>query len=708
MTNETNNSPNNPQFLAKLKKYRLSLGEYERMKKLLGREPQGVEWALFSALWSEHCSYKSSKIHLRKFSYQNEKTRPEGQSSEGENAGVVDLGLGERVVFKMESHNHPSFIEPFHGSATGVGGILRDVFTMGARPIALANYLCFGEIEAPRMKDLYKGVIHGISHYGNCVGVPMLTGKTQFHRKYNRNILVNAMAVGYMGRGMKVAFSKAQGIGNYVVYVGAKTGADGVHGASMASESFEANNEAKRPNIQIGDPFFEKLLIEACLEAIHQDLVVAIQDMGAAGLTSSSFEMASKGNVGLKIHLDKVPLRNRELTAEDILLSESQERMLLICEPTKFKSLEKIFHRWGLDSTILGEVIPERKVKLFWNESLLCEIDPWLLTEEAPRYERPFEKWVPRLTEGGSGSDPKNSGSGSKISDLTSYNSRDLYEHFDQRVGGRTAAACDQSVGFVRLPESGRGLAVALGCRSELMEKEAQFGAMDAAFFPILQMASKGASPLALTDCLNFGNPEKVTIMSEFVASVEALAQVAEVFDSPVVSGNVSFYNETQDENIVSTPAVGVIGLRKDVLGIPSDSIQDLSGKSIVSVEYKGLFFGPDRSLEVRNGFLKDLSSHLARLKDFHELILSLGSRQDVVGSKVLGYESLEKEMTKILGQNAREIQASCVKQWQAQGRDEGRRPLYMVVFAVNDSARSEIEAKILEHLGSVEAFWLK
>lgn len=328
---------------ATLKRYRLSEDEYKRINGLLGRPPEGVEWALFSALWSEHCSYKSSRIHLKKFAFKS----PRVLQSFGENAGVIDLGQGEKVAFKMESHNHPSFIEPYQGAATGVGGILRDIFTMGARPIALANYLCFGEPKAPRMAQLVGGVVSGISGYGNCVGVPTVTGQTEFHKSYNNNILVNAMAVGLFEPEDPVVTSAPKGVGNWVVYVGAKTGRDGVHGASMASESFAENSASKRPTVQIGDPFYEKLLIESCLEVMKKNLVVAIQDMGAAGLTSSSFEMAAKGGVGLRMHLDQVPLRDSSVGPEEILLSESQERMLLICEPGKYEELQKVFHRWG-------------------------------------------------------------------------------------------------------------------------------------------------------------------------------------------------------------------------------------------------------------------------------------------------------------------------------------------------------------------------
>ena len=559
------------EFQQKLKTYRLTEDEYNLMKSLLGHEPKPVEWPLFSALWSEHCSYKSSKIHLRKFSYRNAST----PDMDGENAGVVDLGFGEQIAFKMESHNHPSFIEPVQGSATGVGGILRDIFTMGARPIMSANYLCFGEVTAPRMKYLMNGVVDGISGYGNCVGVPTMTGQTNFHPRYNKNILVNALNVGYFGPGQKMALSNAQGEGNLVVYVGAKTGRDGVHGASMASEAFDMDSESKRPNVQIGDPFYEKLLIEACLDVLAADLVVAMQDMGAAGLTSSSFEMASKGQVGLLIDLKKVPLRDSTMSAEDILLSESQERMLLICKPTNLQKLQDAFRKWSLDAVVLGTVLKEKKVKLMWGSETLTEIDPDLVVERAPRYERPYQAWAsPNMVE--------------KLKDLTlsfaqttgllqkamgefKLNARKwVYDQYDQRVGARTAMACESAVAFARLDHSARGLGLVVGCRPEIMMMDARLGALDAVYYPALQLAIKGAKALAVTDCLNFGNPQKREIMSEFVASVDAIAEASKALDAPVISGNVSFYNETLGENIVSTPATGIVGIR--------DSVEDLIG----------------------------------------------------------------------------------------------------------------------------------
>ncbi len=554
---------------SKLKHYRLNEGEYQLIQDLLGRKPEGVEWALFSALWSEHCSYKSSRVHLKKFFSKS----PRVLQSFGENAGVIDLGEGEKVAFKMESHNHPSFIEPYQGAATGVGGILRDIFTMGARPIALANYLCFGEPQAPRMSSLVDGVVRGIGGYGNCVGVPTVTGQAEFHKSYNGNILVNALAVGYFGPNDPVVTSQASGVGNYVVYVGAKTGRDGVHGASMASESFDSNSESKKPTIQIGDPFFEKLLIESCLEVMQRGLVVAIQDMGAAGLTSSSFEMAAKGNVGFKIDLNKVPKRDASIQPEEVLLSESQERMLLICEPSKFAQVKKVFETWDLDAEVIGEVTKERIVELYWGPEKLTAIDPYLLTENAPMYQRPYQPWhSPRKQK----QLAPLSGLNVKetlfdiLSDVRGCSRDWIYGQYDQRVGGSTIRDCASSVAAIRLKASGRAMGLVLGCRPHIMRMDAQIGGQDALVYPALELAAKGFEPLALTDCLNFGNPEKPELMSEFVASVEALSRAAEKFQTPVISGNVSFYNETLNQNVTSTPSTGVVGL-KATLDMPTE-----------------------------------------------------------------------------------------------------------------------------------------
>ncbi len=578
---------NQQDLQTKLSKYRLSQGEFKRITELLGREPAGVEWALFSALWSEHCSYKSSRVHLKKFAFKS----PRVLQAMGENAGVIDLGQGEKVAFKMESHNHPSYIEPYQGAATGVGGILRDIFTMGARPIALANYLCFGEPTAPRMQSIVEGVVSGIAGYGNCVGVPTITGQTEFHSSYNGNVLVNALALGLVVGDEPIVTSPARGVGNLVVYVGAKTGRDGVHGASMASESFDANSESKRPTIQIGDPFLEKLLIESCLEVMQKDLVAAIQDMGAAGLTSSSFEMAAKGGVGLRVHLDKVPLRDSSVGPEEILLSESQERMLLICEPRHLEAVREVFQRWGLDASVLGEVIKGPEVELFWKNEMICKIDPKLLTDNAPMYERSYEAWKSRTTK-----DPlagRDLSLSETLSSVQGTSRRWIYQQYDQRVGGKTVRDCDDSLAVVRLPSSGRALALVLGCRPHVMRMDAQVGGYDAAFYPALELSAKGFEPLAMTDCLNFGNPEKSEIMSEFVASVEAIAAASKMMDAPVISGNVSFYNETLNGNITSTPSTGLVGLRSTIKGIPRSEFT-AEGEDILLWRLPGVSFISD------------------------------------------------------------------------------------------------------------------
>ena len=670
-----------PQTLKNLQTYRLNQSEYALIEKTLGRSPRGVEWAVFSALWSEHCSYKSSRKHLKKFKHSHARVL----ESEGENAGVVDLGQGERIAFKMESHNHPSFIEPYQGAATGVGGILRDIFTMGARPIAIADYLCFGEPLADRMGFLQKEVVHGISGYGNCVGVPTVSGQTEYDPSYNKNILVNAMAVGLFRKDDPMALSKAKGPGNWVVYVGAKTGKDGVHGASMASESFGENSEAKKPNVQIGDPFFEKLLIESCLEVLAQNLVASMQDMGAAGLTSSSFEMAAKGGTGMRMHLDKVPLRDSSMSPEEILLSESQERMLLVCEPQNFEKIKKVFYRWGLEATVIGEVLKESKVQLLWKNEVLTEMDPQWLTEEAPIYNRPYSPWTPHAkkeTEWMPEVTP---------AQLETYliqflsnekaGSREwIYQQYDQRVGLRTARDARQSVAFLRLPDSGRGLAITVGCRPALMRMDAQLGAYDAIIYPTLLMAAKGAFALAVSDCLNFGNPEKKNIMTEFVTSVEALAEAAKVFDAPVISGNVSFYNETMGQNITSTPATGLIGLKPDVNNIPYDEF--VNGQDhvfILSAVHVEAFFWGAEMLKQASAFKGELN--LANIRTFQLLLVKLVESGIIKTSKVVGQGGLLRSlalMSRFVGFEGDEKFFTNIKT-----KDLLKENLYEVVLAV-------------------------
>lgn len=622
---------------AKLKTYRLNEFEYQRICELLGREPRGVEWALFSALWSEHCSYKSSKVHLKKLFNKSERVL----ESFGENAGVVDLGHGERVAFKIESHNHPSYIEPYQGAATGVGGILRDIFTMGARPVALADYLCFGEPTAPRMRQLVDGVVRGIGGYGNCVGVPTITGQTEFHESYNGNILVNAMAVGLFNPGDKVFLSKARGPGNWVVYVGAKTGRDGVHGASMASESFEADSESKRPTVQIGDPFYEKLLIESCLEVMKQDLVVAIQDMGAAGLTSSSFEMASKGGVGFRLNLDQVPLRDSSMTPEDILLSESQERMLLVCEPQKFEALAKVFHHWGLDAVKIGEVTEKKTVQLYWKNELLTEIDPDLLVENAPQYQRPWQPWEAknRVQTSAELKAPVSDAAETLktvLKDVRGTSRKWIYRQYDSKVGAATARGCSDSIGILRLKSSKRWLGVVLGCRPHVMRFDARIGGFDSIAYPAFELALKGFEPLAVTDCLNFGNPEREHVMSEFVAALDGMNSICSALKAPIISGNVSFYNETMGRNITSTPATGLVGLREVGEKIPF-SYFSKAGLNVYLLKLPGLVTGGYLQ-EMRTG--KNLGQgdlDPASVASFIDLTRRLSLLDGVLGTRAVG-----------------------------------------------------------------------
>ena len=666
-----------------LKKYRLNQDEYDQMCELLGREPQGVEWAVFSALWSEHCSYKSSKVHLRKLYSQSKRVL----QSFGENAGIIDLEQGEKVAFKMESHNHPSFIEPYQGAATGVGGILRDIFTMGARPIALANYLCFGEPQAERMSQLVDGVVRGIGGYGNCVGVPTITGQTNFHKSYNGNILVNAMAVGLFTEGDPICLSQAQGVGNLVVYVGAKTGRDGVHGASMASESFDEDSESKRPTVQIGDPFYEKLLIESCLEVMKKDLVVAIQDMGAAGLTSSGFEMAEKGEIGITLDLSKVPLRDQTMSPEDVLLSESQERMLLICKPEKLQALQEVFHKWELDACAIGEVIEEPVVKLFWHGEKIAEMSPKTVVDHAPRYERPFKPWVLKTTGDFQEVNQDPSTTLQKILQRPEACSKEwIFKQYDQRVGAKTANDCSQPVGSVCLP-SGRALAVVLGCRPHLMRQDAYVGGIDSVAYPSLELASKGFLPLAVTDCLNFGNPEKTEVMSEFVASLEGMNKACKAIDTPIISGNVSFYNETLDQGISPTPSTGLVGLRDRVEDIPKSSFVE-SGDDIYLLRfgdskatgYQAEIFG----LENKLNFDVDLQE----LNSFIKSLYGVCKSSVVRSSRVVGNFGLAYTFAKMSLESQQGAQIDC-------DEDYFTEPFYSVVL----TARKGDEEKLSQLL---------
>ncbi|MEO0336363.1 MAG: phosphoribosylformylglycinamidine synthase subunit PurL, partial [Pseudomonadota bacterium] len=581
----------------------------------------------------------------------------------------------------------PSYIEPYQGAATGVGGILRDIFTMGARPIALANYLCFGRPDADRMPYLVDGVVGGIGGYGNCVGVPTITGQTEFHSSYDGNILVNALAVGYFGESDPVVTSGAKGAGNYVVYVGAKTGRDGVHGASMASESFDEDSESKKPTVQIGDPFFEKLLIESCLEVMKKDLVVSIQDMGAAGLTSSSFEMASKGGVGFDLDLSKVPVRDTAINPEEILLSESQERMLLICEPAKFEKLKAEFDKWDLDAAVIGEVKTEKTISLHWKGEKLVEIDPDILTENAPQYNRPYNQWTsPRKVDSVRQSSLSASEMKERILDsLSSIEgcSRDwVYQQYDQRVGASTAADASEGISAVILPESERPLGLVLGCRPYIMRMDSAVGGADALVYPALELSAKGFEPLAITDCLNFGNPEKPELMTEFVASVESLSAACEKFDTPVISGNVSLYNETMDKNVTSTPSTGVVGLRDSWKFMPHSSFH-AEGSNVVLLQ-----FGDVRltglSAEVFESELSEFSGELdlQKLSECAAWLRSVVNEDNVFSSRVVGKFGLGYTLARMCLEGIG-FESSVSKE----ASDWAREHLYQVVLETKDTA---------------------
>ena len=533
--------------------------EYEKVLEILGgREPNMVELGIFSVMWSEHCSYKSSKKWLKTLPTE----APWVICGPGENAGVVDIGDGLAAIFKMESHNHPSFIEPFQGAATGVGGILRDVFTMGARPVANMNALRFGAIDHPKTKHLVAGVVGGIGGYGNCVGVPTVGGEVNFHPAYNGNILVNAMTVG-LAQQDRIFYSAASGPGNPVIYVGSKTGRDGIHGATMASAEFDDDSEEKRPTVQVGDPFTEKLLIEACLELMATDAIVAIQDMGAAGLTCSSFEMCSKGGTGIELDLDAVPVREVAMTPYEIMLSESQERMLMVLKPGKEDIARAIFEKWELDFAIVGHLTDTGRMVLKMGSEAVADmpIDP--LAEASPEYDRP---WVPTEKPNVFQSNSIEHGDWTEAlktligaPDLASR--RWVWEQYDHMVMGDTVQRPGGDAAVVRIHDSDRGLAVTTDCTPRYVKADPFEGGKQAVAETFRNLCATGAKPLAITDNLNFGNPEKPPIMGQFVEAVKGIGEACTTLDTPVVSGNVSLYNETDGQPILPTPAIGAIGV---------------------------------------------------------------------------------------------------------------------------------------------------
>ena len=541
----------------------LKKDEYKKICDLLKRVPNITELGIFSAMWNEHCSYKSSRLHLKKLPTKG-KSVIQGP---GENAGVINIGDDDAIVFKIESHNHPSFIEPYQGAATGVGGIMRDVFTMGARPIANLNSIHFGSPQNKKTKNLLRGVVHGIGGYGNCMGVPTIAGQTSFDESYNGNILVNAMTLGLVKKN-KIFYSKAAGLGKPVIYVGSKTGRDGIHGASMASASFDDKIDEKKPTVQVGDPFTEKLLLEACLELMAGDSIIAIQDMGAAGLTSSSIEMASKGNLGIEINLDKVPCREANMTPYEIMLSESQERMLIVLENGKEEMAKKIFDKWNLDFAVIGQTTKSKKIELYFNEEKVADIPVNTLVENSPMYDRKWKKAkLPKKIkiEKELFKTLKVKNVLNKILSNPNVCSKEwIWQQYDHTVMGDTIQKPGGDAGVVRVHGTNKAVAASVDSSAVYCWAHPLSGGKQIVCESWRNLISVGAKPIAITNCLNFGSPENEENMGEFAECVQGLGEASSYLDFPVVSGNVSFYNQTKDIGIKPTPSIGGVGLIKD------------------------------------------------------------------------------------------------------------------------------------------------
>ena len=544
-----------------IEKHGLNLEEFKSIQKLLKRDPNLLELGIFSAMWNEHCSYKSSRLHLKKLPTKGKQVI----QGPGENAGVIDIGDDDAIVFKIESHNHPSYIEPYQGAATGVGGILRDVFTMGARPIALLNSIHFGSPSHPKTKTLLNGVVSGIGGYGNCIGIPTVAGETKFNETYNENILVNAMAVGHAQKS-KIFYSKAKGINKSVVYVGSKTGRDGIHGASMASAEFDENSEEKKPTVQVGDPFTEKLLLEACLELMKDDSIIAIQDMGAAGLTSSSVEMASKGSLGIELELDKVPCREENMTPYEMMLSESQERMLIILEDGKENHARKIFEKWDLDFVVIGKTTNTKNLIMKFKNKIEGIIPIEALASKAPIYDRKWNKKKQSKKKIDLKS-LKNVGlEEGLIKILSSPNHSNkswVTSQYDQMVMCDTAQRSGSDAAVIRIHKKNKAIAVSVDSSANYCKSHPITGGKQIVCENWRNIISVGARPLAITNCLNFGNPENSEVMGEFAECLDGIKEACEFLNYPVVSGNVSFYNGTNKKNIFPTPVIGGVGLIK-------------------------------------------------------------------------------------------------------------------------------------------------
>ena len=542
-----------------IEKHGLTLKEYDKIEELIKRDPNLLELGIFSAMWNEHCSYKSSKIHLKNLPTKGSQVI----QGPGENAGVIDIGDDDAIVFKIESHNHPSYIEPYQGAATGVGGILRDVFTMGARPIALLNSIHFGSPSHPKTKSLLNGVVSGIGGYGNCIGIPTVAGETKFNETYNENILVNAMAVGHAKKD-KIFYSKAKGVNKAVVYVGSKTGRDGIHGASMASAEFDDNSEEKKPTVQVGDPFTEKLLLEACLELMKDESIISIQDMGAAGLTSSSVEMASKGSLGIELDLNKVPCREENMTPYEMMLSESQERMLIILEDGKEEYARKIFAKWDLDFVVIGKTTNTKNLTLKYDDKVVGNIPIDALASKAPIYDR---KWTTKKLSKETIDLKKLNKIGVedalvKILSCPNHSNKSwVTNQYDQMVMCDTAQKSGSDAAIIRIHNKNKAIAVSVDSSANYCKSDPNTGGKQIVCENWRNLISVGSKPLAITNCLNFGNPENSEVMGEFAECLKGIKEACEFLNYPVVSGNVSFYNGTNNKNIYPTPVIGGVGL---------------------------------------------------------------------------------------------------------------------------------------------------
>jgi phosphoribosylformylglycinamidine synthase II len=601
-----------------LKKHKLNDQEFAILRDIMERLPSFTELGIFSAMWSEHCSYKSSRVHLRRFPT----TGPQVIQGPGENAGIVRLHKSLGVAFKMESHNHPSYIEPYQGAATGVGGILRDVFCMGARPIANLNCLRFGRRDHPRTKYLLSHAVKGIGDYGNCVGVPTVGGQIAFDKSYDGNCLVNAMTVGLI-RDDQIFKGYASGLGNIVIYVGSATGRDGIHGATMSSDSFASKDSGERSAVQVGDPFTEKLLLEATLEVIDKKLIVGLQDMGAAGLSSSSFEMASRAGSGLFMNLDLIPVRTKNLSAYELMLSESQERMLMVADPKNWSALQDVFKKWQLSFAIIGEVTNTGRVQAVMNGVVEIDVPVDPITEAAPKYDRPIR----RLSR-----NDRSETFGEILSRITSDAVKTLflkmledtgdkapiYRQYDSHIGRRTCLdSSDQSAAvlWIRTPETEDapylGLAVAAGCLEQYCSVDAKLGSMHSVTKIARALFAVGAKPLAITDCLNFGNPEDPVVMGQFSDSVDGISEACEALGAPVVSGNVSLYNETDGTSIAPTPMIGIVGRVDDIRSVRSAVIKKVCSVYLLTPKSRSYNLAGSlmaKQLELDGGSLTELN----------------------------------------------------------------------------------------------------